>query len=508
MQEAFDEVAPDASAMIESMRAHGYTLAAALSDLIDNSITANSRNIWADINWHPTSPWISITDDGDGMTEKTLVNALRLGSQSPIDNRDPADLGRFGLGLKTASFSQARRLTVIARRSRRSSHRRWDLDYLGRPDITGWRLLRTFHEETRTDNRNTGLDDHDLEQGTQVILEVLDRISGEIAVDQSIAEREAHFNNEINRVRVHLALVFHHFLSRSRKRLVIHLNGSPIEPWDPFLADHPATQPYVAESRQFHNSRVTVTGYVLPHHDKFDSKQDHKRAAGPDGWNDQQGLYLYRANRLIVAGSWLHLGWQNEEHCKLARIRLDIPNNMDQEWQIDVKKSTATPPPVLRAWLKDYANSIRTDAMKVYRYRGNPPQRAPAAAPHVRPWKALSSGGEYHYKIDRKHPLVGPLINSLSHTGKQELEVLLKLIEETVPVEKIWIDKADNPDGHVAPLTSLSSRELRKMIRTMHSALRSKPNMTADSAWEALRSSGLFDHDEARAIIAQSQHGG
>jgi hypothetical protein len=508
MTEAFDDVAPDASAMIESMRAHGYTLAAALSDLIDNSITAKSRNIWIDINWHPTLPWISLTDDGEGMTETTLVQALRLGSQSPIENRDKDDLGRFGLGLKTASFSQARRLTVISRRSRKLSHRRWDLDYLQRPEVTGWQLLKSCHADTKKFHRNTGLDDRDLQHGTQVILEILDRISGEISVDQDVADREAHFNDEINRVREHLVMVFHQFLSRSRTRLRIYLNGSAIEPWDPFLVDHPATQEYEPESRSFNNRFVKVTGYVLPHHDKFEDKQDHKKASGPNGWNDQQGIYLYRANRLIVAGNWLHLGWQNEEHYKLARIRLDIPNNMDQEWQIDVKKSTATPPPVLRTWLKEYADAIRQAAMKVYRYRGNPPQRAPPSAPQVRPWKALRTGNDYHYKIDRKHPLLAPLIKSLSDAGKSEMEVLLKLIEETVPIEKIWIDRAENPDGHVAPLTTLTSKQLRQVITTMHRALASKPNMTTDNAWKAMLSSGLFDFDQAQAIIGQLREEG
>src|SRR5262245_21235687 len=114
--EEFDDVAPDPSSMIESMRAAGYTLPTAVADLIDNSIAANSRSVWLRFQWEGEASWISITDDGHGMSEKELVCAMRLGSRSPLEARDAHDLGRFGLGLKTASFSQARRLTVITRR--------------------------------------------------------------------------------------------------------------------------------------------------------------------------------------------------------------------------------------------------------------------------------------------------------------------------------------------------------------------------------------------------------
>ena len=147
--EEYDDCAPDASAMVESMRAYGYTLSTAIADLVDNSIAAKCKNVWLSFEWGGQNSWISVTDDGKGMSEKVLVNAMRLGSLSPLEERDPSDLGRFGLGLKTASFSQARRLTVISRtRSVQESIRRWDLDHLAQPEVKGWQLLRTLHRES------------------------------------------------------------------------------------------------------------------------------------------------------------------------------------------------------------------------------------------------------------------------------------------------------------------------------------------------------------------------
>ena len=341
----FDEVAPDASAMIESMRAHGYTLATAIADLIDNSIASPCQNIWLRFEWGGDNSWISITDDGFGMREDDLVNAMRLGSRSPLEERDSSDLGRFGLGLKTASFSLARRLTVVSQPEPGMRYlRRWDLDHLARPEVQGWQLLRTPHPMTGL--RIGLLDEMKLDRGTQVLLEVIDRVTGEASGSGNQQDREQHFLWQIEQVREHLAMVFHRYLAKRKDDLRIFLNKEPIEPWDPFLSKHIATQKIGPYSNKLgaHETKVKIMGYVLPHRDRFGNASEHRSAGGPGGWNAQQGFYLYRGNRLIIAGDWLRLGWQKEEHFKLARICVDIPNSMDHEWQIDVKKSTAAPP--------------------------------------------------------------------------------------------------------------------------------------------------------------------
>jgi hypothetical protein len=139
----YDNVAPNASAMIESMRAYGYTLPTAVADLVDNSIAAKCTTVWVDFHWAGTDSWVAIRDDGKGMTEAVLRDAMRLGSRNPRLERDPSDLGRFGLGLKTASLSQCRRLTVASwTRPGDPVTRRWDLDYLSREGVEEWRLLK------------------------------------------------------------------------------------------------------------------------------------------------------------------------------------------------------------------------------------------------------------------------------------------------------------------------------------------------------------------------------
>ena len=202
----FDDVAPEPSSMIESMRAHGYTLPAAIADLIDNSIAARAQNVWLVFEWKGQRSWIRIADDGEGMDQDVLRAAMRLGSRHPLDERDPEDLGRFGLGLKTASLSQCRRLTV-ASTTDRTHVRRWDLDHLGRPHVKGWQLLKSPAPGSEHLLETDDVTDH----GTVILWEVMDRLVS-LAGSDSAAAR-SHFFRLVEQVELHLSMVFHRYLA-------------------------------------------------------------------------------------------------------------------------------------------------------------------------------------------------------------------------------------------------------------------------------------------------------
>jgi hypothetical protein len=515
-QPDFDDVAPDASAMIESLRAHGYTLATAIADIVDNSIAAQCRNIWLRFTWEKDDSWISITDDGIGMSEAELVNAMRLGSKNPLEERATDDLGRFGLGLKTASFSQARRLTVATKtKNAKPAIRRWDLDHLALPSVNGWQLLKSAHPDTKTRAKFPGK--QNLNSGTLVLLEILDRVLALDSDEKTQAEiKRQHFDAQLANVREHLAMVFHRFLTDPPKKCIkIHLNGDPIKPWDPFCEDHPSTQSRPMDPNNALKHEVTVQGFVLPHRDKFDEKDKvksaklHQAASGPAGWNAHQGFYLYRNRRLIIPGDWLGLGpgrngWIKEEHFKLARIRIDIPNSMDQEWQIDIKKSTAIAPPALRGWLSGLARTIRELAKEVYAHRGGRSAHQVHAGPtHSHPWVTKTgSGGVFSYCIDRNHPLLQALISSIPLSQPKEFETLLRLIEETVPVQRIWIDTADKQDGVSPPFEEEPHSKLRQHILICYKALIDQ-GRTNEEAWSEIATFPGFQTQNAQAIVGQ-----
>lgn len=457
----FELVEPHAAALIESMRAVGYTPQTAIADLIDNSLSAGAHNVWLSFLWDGDQSYVSLRDDGHGMTEAELSNAMRLGSPSPLTKREPSDLGRFGLGLKTASFSQCRRLTVCSKRAAGSpAVRRWDLDYV---NLTNeWRLLTAAEPGSEGKLEALG----DLASGTVVLWEVMDRLVEPVSADHTRAQRR--FLDLARSVESHLAMVFHRFLSRPGG-LDIWLNGSRIDPWDPFLSGEAGVQRLAEETLSSGSARVVVHPYILPHHSKL-TPEKHQAAAGPSGWNGQQGFYIYRNQRLLVPGDWLRLGFEKEEHCKLARIQVDLPNSLDDDWNIDVKKSTARPPGALRDDLRRIATVTRQRASEVYRHRGKVIARA-AAQEYSFVWSSLVRHGKIHYRVNRKHPLVDTVRRELGK-GAEDLEAILRLVEETVPIPLIALDVSEKPDSMSSPYDGVPRADLMAVLERMYRALR------------------------------------
>ncbi len=464
MDEQFEIAAPDPSALIEALRGLGYSLSTAIADLIDNSITAQARRIEINFQWAGKDSHICILDDGNGMSEEVLFEAMRPGSKSPLDTRASDDLGRYGLGLKTASFSQCRELCVVSKPDGGSpSSYTWNLDYVCMHKE--WRLLKSH-----TPSAKACLDQvSDRPSGTAVVWSALDRVVG----DASVRDTAAHsrFNDAIDHVRQHLALTFHRFLED--RALKISLNGNEVVPWNPFMERHDATYCSPEQEIPIGRSSVRFKGFVLPHKDKM-SKQEWEKNAGPRGWTGQQGFYVYRNKRLLMQGDWLRLGrpnpWTREEQYKLARIRLDINNDTDGEWHLDVKKSTARPPAVIRETLTDLAAKIRSEARKVFVHRGQYGPRPGAALELERPWVSRLRNGNRLYSINREHPLVAGVFQRCE-SARADIETLLRFLEETVPVQQIWLDTAEQVQDQAVPYDGIDYTVLRADMRRIFDML-------------------------------------
>jgi hypothetical protein len=489
----YEIAAPNPAALIESLRAFGYDLCTAISDLIDNSIAAASSNIWIDANWSGSRTTICVTDDGHGMDRETLLDAMRPGSKSPREVREAADLGRFGLGLKTASFSQARKTTVRSKTRRNEvSQFCWDLDYV--TECGEWRVLT---------QSNAGVDELlnrllQLPSGTSVLWESLDRlVAGD---DKDDLKAQDLFLARLEELRSHIAMVFHRFL-RGRQSLRIHINDRPIQPWDPFLENHQATQRQPQEVLEVAGVQVLVTPFVLPHHSKL-TPVEHSGAGGPRGWNSHQGYYIYRNRRLLVSGDWLGLGFQKEEHYKLARIQIDIPNSLDEEWDIDVRKARANPPKAIRSDLKRIAKLVRQAASEIYRHRGKLIARKSSSSDMFM-WLHKRKHGKQFYKINREHPLVVDALDPQSN-GKKSVQVLLRCLEETVPIPLIVINQAEDPDTQSIPFEGAPAKEvLTVMEQLLESLLRS--GLPLKSALDRLSVMEPFDrYPELVAVLREN----
>ncbi len=455
---AVQKAEPEPSSMIETFRAIGYSMEAAVADILDNSISAGAKNIWVDFDWKGSETWLSIRDDGSGMNSEQLIQAMRPGSKNPTESRDAKDLGRFGLGLKTASFSQCRRLTVLSKtKETQPDYWTWDLDYVR--ESGEWNLIKMQQNQPQLDWLATQI------SGTVVVWNELDRLVKNVTEDDEVARSK--FLAELKKVKSHLEIVFHRFIGPGKIR--IYFQERPLEAWDPFLESHPATQKMPVD--KYHNGKILVKGFILPHKSKFESERAFNAASGPYGWNAHQGFYIYRNERLLVVGDWFRM-FKKEEHYKLARIQIDLPNDLDEDWQIDIKKSIARPPLKLQDKLKAYASNVRAKAVEVYRHKGKVIQQKFRSEKFHPIWQEKVRRGKRFYEINRDHPFVIEMIGQMGHP--KQAEQLFRFIEETVPVPLISIKESEEPEKHGVAFEGADTAPIKTLMLQMLESLISK----------------------------------
>ena len=455
LQYKTQQAEPEASSMIETFRAIGYNLETAVADIVDNSISANAKNVWINFDWKGEETWLSIKDDGVGMNNEELIQALRPGSKNPLDDRNNKDLGRFGLGLKTASFSQAKQLAVVSKKQDyKTVNWTWDLEFVRQ--TKSWNLIDLMPKEFSLKSLD------DLNSGTIVIWNDIDRVVNHLKKEDDNALDKFLIIIEI--VKKHLAMVFHRFIES--KKIKIFFQDIEIKPWSPFLIVEQATQSFPEE--YLHNGIVTIKGFVLPHKSKI-SEEKYRYAEGTKGWNEHQGFYIYRNERLLLAGDWLGM-FRKEEHYKLIRIQIDLPNSLDAEWQIDIKKSVARPPLIFRDQIKAYALKVRAQGVEVYRHRGKSIQRLPGQQ-FVPLWIDHKRADKWFYKINREHPLLEKIILQSKSEPDKAIELLLRFIEETIPSKSIFIKESEEPEAQGKPFEGKDHEVIRTTMQTMFDKL-------------------------------------
>lgn len=347
-------VIPAPSAMIETLRAIGYHLETAIADILDNSIAAQARRVDLQFNWAEQNSTIYIVDDGVGMTNAGIIEAMRAGSKNPLEVREGKDLGRFGLGLKTASFSQCRKLTVLSKQQGGEIHFwTWDLDFV--QQVNEWKIV----SQQPSPQYLKILESRP--SGTLVLWEKIDRLRN---LPHDSDKRNA-FKVAEEYVSKHLEMIFHRYLEQ--EEIHIFTNGRKLITWDPFFTNFKGILPHPIE--RLGSSSIQMQGFVLPHKSKF--LEANQPLIDIEDRNAQQGFYIYRNNRLLVSGGWMNL-FKREEKYKLARIQIDLPNNLDQEWQIDIRKSKAIYPVLFKKQLNRYAKRIREEAANVFEHRNTP----------------------------------------------------------------------------------------------------------------------------------------
>jgi hypothetical protein len=485
------ELRPSAAKLLESMRDIGYSFPSALADIVDNSVSAGATwvEVINDLDHHE-QPFVALIDNGRGMSAEELTAAMRHGSRNPREARDREDLGRFGLGLKTASFSQCRRLTVVSRKHGQTSARCWDLDHIVSRD--DWFL------QVPTSSAIELLPGIDRlpETGTLVLWQKLDRLDAEGSSPDQLHEA---MNVLFSSARSHLALTFHRFIQpepgERSEPLSLRINGMALEAPDPFaLHMIPHSEAHEVEIIRVPEGDVIVQAFTLPHHQRLTAAQLEALSLG-SSLSQTQGFYIYRARRLISGGTWLGLA-RRAEISRLLRVRVDVPTALDADWAIDVRKSRIRPPAAIRNRLRPLVERMATAARRPYEYRG----RSQAATRGMPLWLRTLERGQVRYEIARDHPLV-EAVRAVMAGSDDALDALLRGIEATLPLDVIFSDMSESP--RQMGLCDLSEPQLLSLLALFADAVAPHSNVLSAAQAESILQTPPFSGDKrARGLLA------
>ncbi len=431
---------PDASRLIFGLRDTGYNVRTAAADIIDNSIAADADRIHVEIVLNADGKkFVYFADNGKGMDADSVHRAMRYGAP---ERENKESLGKFGLGLKTASSSVCLRYTVISRSAPEQALAKltWDLDHVAMAGT--WEMLK----EPVTADEQDVFEEMCGTTGTLVIWEKCDRILTKEYEPGSTQERSA-ISRLAESLSKHLSLVFHRFLDSGdpRERNVwITINQQPVEPWNPF---YPArSEQVLAEKKQSLEVEMpdgsvetaTIRAWLLPH--RLDmTKEEEKQHARIS--NRAQGFYVYREGRLIQDGGWLDVFGVPEPHYSLLRIEFDFGNKLDDAFRIDVKKSRILFHPELADGLYRLLLPIYREAGLRYR-RKNREQNGAKPVDHTSANKNISDTGN---AAKPQVASVDPKTQSAVVSNNQGAKIRLKVpVQSHVNAETVFVEAVDS----------------------------------------------------------------
>lgn len=412
-------------ALLQGLRAIGYNFSTAVADIIDNSLSAGATEIKVFSDPLNTEPYFCILDNGCGMNGRELENAMLPGSDRNGKIECETELGRFGLGLKSASLSQCREFTVASKKYGKIRAMSFDLDVIEKEDRL---LLKQLTNAEIMHLPNVKLLEA-YNTGTLVIWTKFDKI------EANAKNFEDTFRNVIAEAKKHVELVFHRFY----EMVAIYFNNKRIDKRDPFLLNSEGRTQKGRESKiTIDGSEITVRPYTLPFASTLTS--DEKALLGnPKSIFDEQGFYIYRNKRLIFWGSWMRMGIRSELN-KLARIQVDIPSSLDGVWSLDVKKSSAHIPDKIKDQIKISVQDSIIRSKRTNKFPGTKEQSAT-----FKVWDRIDEHeGKIRYQINRDNPVIVALNDCLGKAELELLETLLSQLECYLPKYSIINDNNDS----------------------------------------------------------------
>ncbi len=473
-----DEIIPDPESLLESIRSLGYSLKEAISDLIDNSISANASKINVVLELNDFLEF-HILDNGEGMDHKKLVSAFRLGSTNPKLTREVNDLGRFGMGMKTASLSQCRAVTVTTKQNNQVISRTLDLDEVSiqKKWVIGEKPLTSKIKELLGK----------IENGTIITWEKLDQ--------SNISDRE--FENLLLDIRNYISLCFHRFMERANKKINFYLNDVQIRPVSPIVEDS-----QIFSEIPLNEVDSKMRAFTIPIRKNHKTTPIFNSYELFNGVENQQGIYIYRCDRLLCFGGWLGIVKPNNSY-KLCRVVIDFNNDYfsDTIWSIDIKKTKAEIPYAYREEIKRFVKKAQLDSSKkIGKYnRRELGKSLSNLYDDVDLWKISKNNkyGCWEYSLNINSPVFKGILQKVA---KDELEILLKLIARNIPIADIIDNNDEEPVNHDTLYAEIDKEDLlaveKKHTRQLLNILIQSGETKAKAIEDILRIEPFVRHKE------------
>jgi hypothetical protein len=426
---------PNPEFLIKSIAEQGYSLESSLADLMDNSVSANADKIEVLIKMDQEPFTLFVADNGDGMDEEALKANMHFPSNSPEDKRNRFDLGRFGLGMKTASFSQTRCFTVLSRKkgTKQYNGRTWDVNYLKQ---TGkWMLIVNSDQEIELllDQYRSLSDGHlnpfeKFEANTIVVWQGLYKFENYLEKEN----RQSALKKQLTEVTAdYLSLVFHRYMERKVSPLNIRINNNRISAFNPFPTTIPDFRPIEYKQRHFSTDTIKIEGFVLPSRSIGESQGISIWTTKNRSLMDMEGIYIYRSDRLIHFGGWNGL-IKKAPRLQLARLRVEIGNSVDHLLHLNVAKSQIEIPHDLTTAFEKYIDELKMQAEREFFNRGIREFSSNSKKDNVKLFERKASNKGTLLELNSNFPLLKSLMSELHREQLTKLNVVIRMVNTRI----------------------------------------------------------------------------
>ena len=426
---------PNPEYLIKSIAEQGYSLESSLADLMDNSISANSNKIEVLIKMDQEPFTLFLADNGNGMNEVELRASMQFPSNSPEERRNIFDLGRFGLGMKTASFSQTRCFTVLSRKkgSIIFSGRTWDVNFL--KDIGKWKLIVNTQEEiTELIEQYSKLSKGHLNQFENFEANTIVVWRGLYKFENYLEEknRQSALKKQITEVTSdYLSLVFHRYMEKKENPLQIRINNNLIVSFNPFPTTITDFRPIEFKQKHFSTDTIKIEGFILPSRSIDESHSISIWTTKNRSLMDMEGIYIYRSDRLIHFGGWNGL-IKKAPRLQLARLRVDIGNSVDHLLHLNVAKSQIEIPHDLKVAFEKYIDELKTQAEREFFNRGIRRFSSNQKQENIQLFDRKASNKGTLLEINSSFPLLKSLMSELNKEQIARLNIIIRMINTRI----------------------------------------------------------------------------